>query len=197
MNKVLHLLYVVIAVVFAAAPAVSMAADAAADKGGAIVVSDSAHAKATVVDINKKERWLTLRDEKGTEMVVAAGDEVRNFDQIKKGDVIEVDYRRAAASELKKVSDTDVAGEATAVQRAPAGEKPGMRASHTSTIIATVIEIDKKNRLLTVQGPKGGIVTVAIPADMLAFDTLKKGDKISAVYTEALAVSVTTPSKKK
>jgi len=40
-------------------------------------------------------------------------------------------------------------------------------------------------------------VTVAVPADMKTFDSLKKGDKISAEYAEAVAISVKTPAKKK
>jgi len=190
MTKILHLLSIAVAVVFAAAPAVSMAGDP-------IVLSDSVSAKATIVKVDKKSRELTLRDDTGTEVVVVAGDEVRNFDQIKKGDILEVEYHRAAATSLQKASDTNVAGKATDIERAPAGAKPGMVATQMSTIVATVLDIDTKNRLLTVKGPKGGIVTIVVPADMKAFDSLKKGDKISAEYGEAVAVSVRTPEKKK
>jgi hypothetical protein len=197
MIKVLHVFRFAAAIGFAAASALSMAAEQGDAKGGAVVVTQSAHAKATVVDIKKKERELTLRDEQGNEVVVVASNKIRNFAQIEKGDVIEVDYQRAAASELEKISEMNSASATTDVQRAPAGAKPGMRARHTSSIIATVMEIDLQKRLLTVQGPKGGIVTIEAPASMKAFDSLKKGDKISAVYTEAIAVSVKSPEKKK
>jgi hypothetical protein len=40
-------------------------------------------------------------------------------------------------------------------------------------------------------------VSVKVPDDMKSFDSLKKGDKISAMYTEAVAISVKTPAKKK
>jgi hypothetical protein len=197
MTKVFQLFCVAIAVAFATAPAVSMAADQSAGKSGAIVLTDSVSVKVTVVGINKKERKLTLRDEGGNTHDMIAGPEVRNFAQIKKGDVVEVGYHQAAATALEKASDATVAGQATTVQRAPAGAKPGMAATQTSTIVATVLEIDTKDRLLTVQGPKGGIVTIKVPADMKTFDSLKKGDQISAVYSEAIVVSVKTPPKKK
>ena len=141
MTKALQLLFIAIA--FAAAPAVSLAGDP-------IVVSASVSAKATIVKVDKKTRQLTLRDEQGNEEVVVASKEVRNFDQIKKGDVLEIEYHRAAASTLQKVGDTTVAGESTDVQRAKAGDKPGMVAVHTSTIVATVLDVDAANRLLTV-----------------------------------------------
>jgi hypothetical protein len=191
MNKIIsYLLSIAAAVAFAAAPAVSLAADA-------IVLSDSVTLKATIVKIDKKKREITLRGEDGTQEVVAVSDEVRNFDQIKKGDVLEVEYHRAAASALQKVGDTTSAGQTTEMQRAPAGAKPGMTAMTMSTIVATVLDVDTAGRLLTVKGPKGNVVTILVPADMKAFDTLKKGDKITAEYGEAVAVSVKTPEKKK
>jgi len=197
MIKISDLFCVSVAVFFAAAPVVSMAADQSVGKSGAIVLTDSANAKATVVDINKKERELTLRGENGDEIVMIAGEEVRNFAQIKKGDIVEVEYHRAVASALEKASDATVAGQALTVDRAPAGAKPGAWVMQTKSIVATVLDIDMKNRLLTVQGPQGGIVTVKVPADKKTFDSLKKGDKISAVYSEAVAISVKSPAKKK
>lgn len=197
MSKANLLFGVALVVCVAAAPAISPAAEQAASRGGAIVVTDSVYAKATVTNIKKKEREITLRDEQGAEFTVVAGEEVRNFAQIKKGDIVEVEYHQAAATALQKASEATVAGQAATIERAPAGAKPGMRAMRTSSIVATVLEIDQQNRLLTLEGPKGGIVKVAVPAEMKAFDSLKKGDKISAVYTEAVAISVKTPAKKK
>jgi len=197
MTRALRLFYIAAAFVFAAAPILSPAAEQSAAKNRAIVVTDSVSAKVTVVGIKKKEHELKLRNEQGEEVDVIVPKEVRNFPQIKKGDIIEVEYHLAAATQLEKVSETNAAGEATVVERAPAGAKPGMRAMHTQSIVATVLEIDATNRLLTLQGPKGGIVTVKIPADMKSFDGLKKGDKVSAVYTEAVAISVKEPPKKK
>jgi hypothetical protein len=100
MNKSLHLFGAAMAVVVAGTPALSMAAEPAA-KGSAVVLSDSVHAKATIVNIDKKERKLTLRSEKGEEFNLIAGEEVRNFNQIKKGDIVEVEYHVAVASRLE------------------------------------------------------------------------------------------------
>lgn len=197
MIRALHLFYIAVAVVFVTAPTLSPAAEQSTAKNRAIVVTDSVSAKVTVVGIKKKERELRLRNEQGEEVDVVVPKEVRNFPQIKKGDIIEVEYHRAAATVLEKASDTNAAGMAATVERAPAGAKPGARAMQTRSIVATVLEIDAKDRLLTVQGPQGGVVTVKVPADMKTFDSLKKGDKISAVYTEAVAVSVKEPPKKK
>lgn len=201
MSKVTKGFYSVIAAIFMAVSGVALAADEGAAESNAakpsVVVGDSAVLTATIVKINKKTRELTLRDAQGVETVLQAGDEVRNFKQISKGDIVEVEYHVAAASSLEKVSDITSVGEATHVERAPAGAKPGMAAVHTRTIMATVLDADKNTRMLTVQGPKGGIVTIKVPGDIKAFDSLEKGDNISAQYGEAVAISVKTPDTKK
>jgi hypothetical protein len=166
-------------------------------KGGAVVISDSVKAKATITKVDQKSREITLRGEHGNEFVVVAGDEVRNFKQIKKGDIVEVEYHVAAATRLEKAEAATAAGEATVVERAPAGAKPGVAAMHTSTIVATVVDIDPAQRLLSLRGPKGNVATLKIPPDLKAFDQLKKGDRVTAAYTEAVAISVNKPTKKK
>lgn len=163
---------------------------------GAIVLTDTVAVTATILDINKPEREITLRDEDGTEYVMEAGEEVRNFDQIRKGDVVVVEYHRAIASALEKMSDVNVASQANELARTPAGSKPGLMAMQTSSIVATVLEIDKPHRLISVQGPRGGIAIVSVPADITAFDSLEKGDRISAVMSEAVAISVHSPDSK-
>ena len=162
----------------------------------AVVISDTVTAQATIVGVDKKDRRITLRNQKGEEVEIIAGDEVRNFDQIKKGDIVDIEYRIAAASRLEKADKVTAAVNAQTLERAKAGDKPGMMATNTQSVVATVLEVNKKERLLTAQGPRGNIVTVKVPADIKAFDALKKGDQISAVYSEALAISVRPAAKK-
>jgi hypothetical protein len=168
----------------------------AADAAKEIVITDSVSATATIVDVNKKDRKIVLRNAQGNEMSVIAGPEVRNFDQIKKGDLLDVEYRRAAASSLEKASNATAAHSATGIEVAPKGEKPGAVAVLSETILAEVMDLDKKNRLVTLKGPRGGVVTVQAPIEMKTFDELKKGDMVSAQYSEAVAVSVRAPAKK-
>jgi len=161
-----------------------------------LVVAKTAHATATVVAINKKQREITLRNQNGSEFTVIATDQVRNFSQIKAGDVVELEYRMAVASALEKGNSTVLTGQVTGATRAPEGAKPGGVISHSRSLVATVLAIDHQNRLLTAKGPKGTVLTVQVPPELKAFDSLKPGDRIAAVHSEALAVSVRTPRKK-
>ena len=76
---------------------------------------------ATVTAVDKATRKLTLKGPRGKSVDAVVSDEVRNFDQIKVGDEVVVQYREALSLELRKTkgkmdaSETGVA--ATAVPR--------------------------------------------------------------------------------
>ena len=63
------------------------------------------------------------------------------------------------------------------------------------TITATIEAIDKSARLVMLKGEKGNVVTVQVGEEMKRFNELKVGDKVSATYTESLAVSVRQPGQ--
>ena len=79
-------------------------------KGGAVVTSEPGKATAVsavevsaqVVSIDKATRTVTLKGPKGNAVDVVAGDEVRNFDQIKLGDFVVARYAQALTLELRK-----------------------------------------------------------------------------------------------
>jgi hypothetical protein len=53
-------------------------------------------------------------------------------------------------------------------------------------IHARVIEIDKTRRTATLQGPKGRIVTVDVPAEVRNFDQVRVGDDLVVRYAAAV-----------
>src|SRR5262245_4382377 len=81
-------------------PAAKEGAVIASEPGKAAMVS-ATEATATVVAVDKATRTITLKGPKRTVDVVA-GDEVKNFDQIKVGDRVVVKYVEALTLELKK-----------------------------------------------------------------------------------------------
>jgi len=84
----------------AAAMGSSVLAQQPAATGGAVLASEPGKAavartvevSAQVLAIDKATRTLTLRGPKGAALDVVAGDEVRNFDQIKVGDYVVARY---------------------------------------------------------------------------------------------------------
>ncbi len=152
---------------------------------------------ARVEAIDKAQRQLTLKGPKGNVQTVTAGPEVRNFDQIKVGDMVVARYVEALTLTLKK-DGKELVGKAETqdAARSKAGEKPAGVVGRQVEVTADVIAVDAKTQTLTLKGPKQ-TVELKVP-DPAQFKMVKVGDQIQAVYTEALALSVeTAPAAKK
>jgi hypothetical protein len=67
--------------------------------------------------------------------------------------------------------------------------------THDSVVVTA---IDRANRTATLQNVQGDTHTVTVPADVVAFDTLKIGDHVDIDYYESVALALlppgTTPS---
>src|SRR5262249_6792142 len=96
-------------------------------------------ATVAVVSVDHDKRELTLRGPQGNTSTLEVGDEVKNFDQIRKGDHVVVRYYEAVAVQLHTASKAEPgatvrSGAATA---AP-GAKPAAVGVHTITVTAKI-----------------------------------------------------------
>jgi hypothetical protein len=73
--------------------------------------------------------------------------------------------------------------------RAKSGERPAVAGAREVTAIADVIGVDAKKSTITLKGPRGNVVTLAVQ-NPDQFKVVKKGDQVEVTYTEALALSV-------
>ena len=148
---------------------------------------------ATVTAIDKATRAVTLKGPKGNEMSVTAGPEVKNFDQIKVGDQVTLEYVEALSLQLKKggglpVARTEQAGAAAAKP----GEKPAGAVGRQVTVVADVVEVNEQNKVVTLKGPQRTVELKVNDPEQLKL--IKKGDQVEATFTEAMAIAV-TPAK--
>jgi len=178
----------------AAPPPPTVSAPAAPVSGtvGENVVTATAKVKA----INLKTRNVTLQRADGSVFKFVAGEEVRNLPQVKVGDEVKVTYYESLAYEVHKPGDvTPGAAVAEVAGRAKPGEKPAAAAGRVTTITATIAGIDKAGPTVTLRGPDGELTTVKVrhPEKL---DQVAVGDLVEITYTEALAISVDTPTKK-
>lgn len=151
-------------------------------------------AQAKVVSIDKKKRSLKVKTEDGREVTLHAGEEIQNFDKIKKGDMIRVSYLESLTWELKKGSDAPISvTQSSDVSRAAPGQKPGAVATDKITARGVVTKVDQKNESITVKGPNRTVVLKVPKPDLLK--EIKVGDKIEATYSEAMAISVDSVKK--
>jgi uncharacterized protein YicC (UPF0701 family) len=73
---------------------------------------------------------------------------------------------------------------------------PGARGmGHQVEIQAKVVVLDAVRRTVSLQGPKGRVVTVNVPADVRNFDQVQVGDMLSARYTAAVATRLERVAK--
>jgi Cu/Ag efflux protein CusF len=167
----------------------------AATAPGKAMVAETIRATATITAIDKTTRDITLKGPRGELMTVTAGSEVKNFDKLKVGDSVDMQYVEALTLELKKggglvVGRTDAAGGAGAKP----GATPAGAIGRQVTIVADVIATDPAKQTVTLKGPKQ-TVDLRI-ADPEQFKRVAKGDQIEAKFTQAFAVSVEPTAKK-
>ena len=63
-------------------------------------------------------------------------------------------------------------------------------ANETTTVTATVVNVDQQSRFVTLRGPKGNEITVEAGPDVRNLAQLKAGDQITVRYQQALAVEL-------
>jgi hypothetical protein len=163
------------------------------------VVANATTLKATVDAIDYDKRTVVLRSEDGkSTTTLDVGPEVKNFAQVKKGDVLLVEQVESVALVVTPKGEAPLAkGGTSYVEVAKLGEKPRRVEVHTREVVATVEAIDYKARTVTLKGPEGNSVTFKVGPEAKRFDNTKQGDEVYVSYTVSTAISVQTPSKKK
>lgn len=152
------------------------------------------HIKATIEDIDYAKRHITLKEPDGTLSKFAVSDQVKNFPQLKKGDQVNIGFYESVLLTLHKPGETaPPPGSSTALVTRPSGEKPGGMAMSVTDITATVENVDRNKREVTLKGPEGHLVNVMVDPQVGDLSRIKKGDRISAQRTEQLAISVEAP----
>jgi len=150
----------------------------------------SVTAKVTAIDPEKRQ--ITLKGPEGKERTLTVDKAVRRFDEIKVGDDVKADYYVSLAGEVREptaeeketpLSDTTVEG------RSPDGSEPAAGELRVLKAITTVEALDPAAKTVTIKGPRGRSVDIAVK-DPATFQKLKKGDSIVITFTEALAISL-------
>lgn len=150
----------------------------------------------TVTGIDRAERRIMARDERGRVMTLAVGPEVNNFENLRQGDQVTLRYTEAEAVALAKQTDQrqdwgEIRSrvESTASAQAPAGaSRPGMGSVEQTTVVANVFDIDRQRGILTLRGTSGE--PVDIMASPKALEQIDRNDQIAISYIEATAVEI-------
>jgi len=191
-NRITGVAVIAAAMLASTAVAQPTAAPSPGDKPG-VVMTDVVELTARVDAVDYRKRLVTLTGPQGNTVVVKAGPEVKNLEQIKPGDQLIVRHYESVALFVRKSSDPPVAAEASAVAVAAKGDKPAGIMVDTAEITARVEAIDYAKRTVTLKGPEGKSTTLKVDPSVKRFPEIKKGDEVVVRRTEALAVAVRKP----
>lgn len=180
----------------ASAQSAPQAAVLAASAPGKAAVGEVVQLQGKVKSIDKKARSVVVVGPHGNEVQLNAGEEARNFDQIRVGDLVTLTYAQALALELRKVANNGIRErvESEDAMRTKKGEEPGVAIEKTVLVIANVVAVNPKAQTVTLRGPKRTVeLAVNDPAQ---FKEIKVGDQVEAKYVEAIAIEVTAAKGK-
>lgn len=191
---VLHYIAPALAVaIWCAVPGEAMAQpDVKADvtrSPGQTTAKATATGTATITAIDAPNRRITLKTPQGRVSDMTVGPEARNFEQLRVGDKVTVTYQEALTVSLKKGKGELTMKEREIAERSEPGAKPGGTMGREVTVVAEVVSVNKDAQIVTVKGPRGRVMDLHVedPAQM---QDVKRGDRVQAVYTEAVAISV-------
>lgn len=179
------------------ANAAEMAADMHKEKPAALETAVGS-ITATVKNIDYKTRMVTLEKADGTTVDMEVGPEAVRFNEVKKGDIVEIDFMMSVAVVVQS-PDTEIAsveGSNVAIVRNE-GKKPSGVAVATDVVTATVVKVNAKKRTATLKGPDGKTMDIDVAPDVKNLENVKKGDKILVKLTRTLAIDVRKPDAKK
>ena len=165
-------------------------------QGRSAIVTDEVEAVVTVTKVDQKARTVTVRGPRGNLQTLNVPPESQNLDKVKPGDRFKMTYAEAAVISLTRGGKPDASVEETVVV-APKGAKPGGFKVRTTKISGVVDAIDYKNRYVALRGPKGNTLALPVSPDVKDLESVQVGDKLTIVFTQALAVQMVPQEKPK
>ncbi|MFJ2991136.1 hypothetical protein [Pandoraea sp. NPDC087047] len=154
-----------------------------------IVAGGVVEYRTTLLGIDLKKRTIQVADDHGKPVTFLVGPDVKNFENMRKGDKIIVAYERSVAISVAPGDGIRSRVVTEGADRAVPGEKPAADAARNLKVVATVQRIDRKSNVVTLRGPQRTVdVNVEDPK---LLEGVKVGDSVTVNYTEAIAVAVT------
>jgi hypothetical protein len=148
---------------------------------------------ATVEAIDRDTRMVSLVGTGGRKATVYAGPDVRNFDQINVGDQVVVSFFAAIGAQVTKPEDAaEGVQREGAMLRAAEGARPAGAVAEMLTTTVEIDSVDTSLNTVSFRRPDGLTRVLAIedPKAQAFIRQLKRGDKVTVTYMEAVAVSV-------
>jgi hypothetical protein len=170
----------------------AMVSSAWAQQPGGAYTSTLTRATATVTAINAEKREVTIQGDHGP-VTVQVGPDVKNFNNLKVGDRVNLSYYQGVAAQIvkggKTVSDPAVSTFRTGT---PAGMRPSGQIGASATVTAKIQDVNLPTNTVAFTGSDGTthIVQVKTPEMQSFIRELKRGDTVQVTFTDSVAVEI-------
>ena len=162
---------------------------------GVLKVAEGVQFQGKFTSVDQKTRQVVIVGPNGNEFKTTLGNEVKNFNQIKVGDIVTLTHVEILVADIKKPSKVEIRErvETEKAVTAKLGDKPAAAIERQVAIVADVTAVDEKKGTLTV---RGATRTLDIKVkDPKVLKGVKVGTQIEAVVTEIIAIEVSAPKK--
>ena len=162
---------------------------------GVLKVAEGVQIQGKFKSVDQKTRQVVIVGPNGNEFKTTLGNEVKNFNQIKVGDIVTLTHVEIFVADIKKPSKVEIRErvETEKAVTAKLGDKPAAAIERQVAIVADVTAVDEKKGTLTV---RGATRTLDIKVkDPKVLKGIKVGTQIETVVTEIIAIEVSAPKK--
>ncbi|MBP0620158.1 hypothetical protein J8I82_09460 [Cupriavidus sp. LEh25] len=163
---------------------------------GPVGVAEEAVISGKIIDIDPNSKAVLVQGPRGNVVELVAGDEAKNFGQVRKGDIVTVTRGAALVASLEPLDSktTAMAEQVDRTTRAADGGKPGIAREITTTVTAEITKVDPAKRLVTFRGPRETLRTVKVEDPAIDLNQIKRGQMAKLVYREVVAITVKAPA---
>jgi len=152
--------------------------------------SESMKVSVLVESVNYETREVTLRDNSGELIEFVAGEEIRNLEQMKAGDIVIAEYTENFYIDVVENPGSEPSeGEFSALGSAPLGYKPGMTAFDSQVVTAIIEDINLEAGTYKLKWPDGSVeeLTALNPENLTKGEV---GDMVIITKTMSVSISV-------
>ena len=147
---------------------------------------------AEIVDINLETREVTLRNDQGEEVTIAAPEKVTRLEDHSVGDMLIMEYLTSMAGEMRQPTEEELANPWVEISADAVSfdvTHPAVGSARQFRSVATIKALDRQARTAVIEDARGRSHTIR-DVKTEKFDGVSVGDVGIVVFTEAVAISV-------
>lgn len=146
-----------------------------------------------ITNVDRASHLITFQTQDGT-MTTVVAKSLKNLNQIKKGDLVDITYYKSTAANLvPKPAGTKLDVQVEKASIVSEGGVPGRAAASEVRVTIKILSVDPYKKTITYKNPNQQIKEVSMNTPRLLpyLKTVKEGDIVEVIYTRAVAASVT------